>query len=194
MHLHSETALLCISRTGFSNQHCTSNAVCTWKQHISIGSTGSNVKVTEWKPIIKRGKNNTTPSSAIKLVKWLMIKVRPQRKNNIQKQHFFFPHTILFTFCKKVCSYFCMKGHWRHYSMWSESIRHRLNGAVSQKRCGEMKWKEGQSSAGIDPTCHTRSSWLLQWEGFGHITFVHAHSLQRVPATGEPHLDSHFIC
>lgn len=69
------------------------------------------------------------------------------------------------------CSDFRMKAHRCFYSLWSRSIRHRINGAVSQKRCGEMKWKEGQRAAGIDPACHTQSSWLLRREDFGHITF-----------------------
>lgn len=78
---------------------------------------------------------------------------------------------FLFAFAENLCLYFSMKLHWRLYSMWSRSIRHSINGAVSQKRCGEMKWKEGQRAASIDPACHTQSSWLLQREGFGHITF-----------------------
>lgn len=161
IHFHLETASLSISKTAFSNQLCTLNIVCTWKQHLSSGSAGSNVKVTEWNPIIKKAKNKKTPSSStIKLCKWLMVKVRSQQRElfrNRKKK-----------LKGKLCLYFCMKAHRCLYSMWSGSIRHTINGAVSQKRCGEMKWKEGQRAAGIDPTCHTQSSWLLQREGFDH--------------------------
>lgn len=146
--------------------------MCTWKQHLSSGSTESNVKVTEWNPIIKKAKNKKTPSSStFKLFKWLMVKVRSQQRNYSETAKKKKNTPFLFAFAGKLCSYFCVKKHQRLYSMWSGSIRHRINGAVSQKRCGEMKWKEGQRAAGIDPTCHTQSSWLLQREGFGHITF-----------------------
>lgn len=172
IHFHLETASLSISKTDFSNQLCTLNTVRTRRQHLSSGSAESNVKVTEWNPVIKKAKNNKTPSSStIKLFKWLMVNVRSQQREIIQKQQKKKKHYAIFVVFVKLCSYFRMKAHRRLYSMWSGSIRHRINGAVSQKRCGEMKWKEGQRVAGIDPTCHTQSSWLLQREGFGHITF-----------------------
>lgn len=41
----------------------------------------------------------------------------------------------------------------------SGSIRHRLMGAVSQRRCWETGWEEGRTAVGIDPTCHGLSGW-----------------------------------
>lgn len=39
----------------------------------------------------------------------------------------------------------------------SGNIRHRLMGAVSQRRCWEMGWEEGRRAVGIDTTCHSLS-------------------------------------